>query len=147
MAAAPRMDSRVLSAFDKLGFKMNVDSTVSYAGYFDAKTRRIILRKEDQTVYHELGHFLAFVTGNIDKSASFNSVYAQEMSKYTGANKAYATQNSSEYFAESVKDYMLNAAELRSSRPQTYAAVEDALNKLTDAQIAKVQKIYGPVWK
>lgn len=145
--AAPRMDSRVISAFDKLGFTMKVDSTVSYAGHFDAKTRTIILRKEDETSYHELGHFLAFITGNADKSSAFTAVYNQEKSKYTGINKAYATQNSSEYFAESVKDYMVNAAVLRSSRPLTYGAIEDALNKVTDAQISKILKIYGPIWK
>ncbi len=32
---------------------------------------------------------------------------------------------------------------LKSSRPQTYAAVQNALNQITDAQIAKIQKIYG----
>lgn len=145
--AAPLMDGRVLAAFDKLGFKISVDSTVSYAGFFDAKTRSLILRKEDETVYHELGHFLAFIAGNADKAAAFNSVYTQEKGSYTGINKAYATQNSSEYFAESVKDYMLNPAALRASRPLTCKAIEDTLNKVTDAQIDKVQKIYGPIWK
>ena len=61
-------------------------------------------------------------------------------------NKAYVTQNASEYFAESVKDYILNNASLKSSRPQTYAAVQNALNQITDAQIAKIQKIYGAFW-
>ena len=51
-----------------------------------------------------------------------------------------------EYFAESVKDYILNNASLKSSRPQTYAAVQNALNQITDAQIAKIQKIYGAFW-
>ncbi len=49
-------------------------------------------------------------------------------------------------FAESVKDYILNNASLKSSRPQTYAAVQNALNQITDAQIAKIQKIYGAFW-
>ena len=55
-------------------------------------------------------------------------------------------KNASEYFAESVKDYILNNASLKSSRPQTYAAVQNALNQITDAQIAKIQKIYGAFW-
>ena len=57
------------------------------------------------------------------------------------------TQNASEYFAESVKDFILNNSALKSSRPQTYEAVQNALNMITDAQIAKIQKIYGPFWK
>ena len=33
------------------------------------------------------------------------------------------------------------------TRPKTYAAIKSALSKLTNAQIAKIQKIYGPLWK
>lgn len=144
---APLMDSRVISAYDKLGFKLAIDSSVSYAGYFDARTRMITLQMEDNTVYHELGHFLAFISGNTDKTSSFTAIYNQEKSKFTGVNKAYVTQNSSEYFAESMKDYCLNPGALKSTRPKTYAALTEALDKVTDAQVNKVLTVYGPVWK
>lgn len=144
---APLMDARVLSAYEELGFTVTVDSTVAYAGCFDAKTQTITLKKADATVYHELGHFLAFITGNTDKSSSFTAIYNQEKSKFNGTNKAYATQNSSEYFAESVKDYIVNAASLKSTRPKTYGAVTEAMNKVTDTQLAKVVAMYGPIWK
>lgn len=144
---APMMDSRVISAYNKLGFKVMVDSSVSYAGHFDARTRTITLRGEDDTIYHELGHFLAFISGNTDKTSSFLSVYNLEKSKFTGVNKAYATQNSSEYFAESVKEYIVQPAALKSARPKTYQAITEALNKMTDAQVTKVQTLYAPVWK
>ena len=114
---APKMDSKVVNAFKTLGFKIVIDSTKNYSGYFDAKTKTITLKKEDDTVYHELGHFLAFVAGNYDTSSSFKSVYNAEKSKYTGVNKAYVIQNSSEYFAESVRDYVLNKAALKKARP------------------------------
>ncbi|MDO4274079.1 MAG: hypothetical protein Q4D16_10440 [Eubacteriales bacterium] len=144
---APMMDSRVISAYNKLGFKVIVDSSVTYAGHFDAKTRTITVRSEDDTIYHELGHFLAFISGNSDQTSSFLSVYNLEKSKFTGVNKAYATQNSAEYFAESVKDYIVQPAALKSARPQTYQAITEALNKMTDAQVTKVQTLYAPVWK
>lgn len=143
----PLMDGRVVYAYEKLGFKLMVDSSVSYAGHFDARTRTITLQMEDDTVYHELGHFLAFITGNTDKSSSFVEAYNQEKSKFTGVNKAYATQNSSEYFAESMKDYCLNPGALKSARPKTYAALTQALNIVTDAQVQKVLTLYAPVWK
>lgn len=146
-AVAGKMDSRVLSAYQKLGFKVYVDSSVNYSGYFDARSRSITMRQLDDSVYHELGHFLAFIAGNVDKTSSFQSVYAAEKENVTSFNKAYVTQNSSEYFAESVKDFILNNSSLKSTRPQTYAAVESALNQITDAQIAKIEKIYGPFWK
>ena len=143
---APMMDSRILNAYTKLGFTVEVDSSVSYAGHFDAATRKIVLQHADNTIYHELGHFVAFISGNTDKSSAFQSIYSQEKSKFTGINKVYVTQNSSEYFAESVKDYILQPSVLKSGRPQTYQAVSDAFNKITDAQVTKIQTVYGPIW-
>ena len=131
-SVAGKMDNRVIAAYQQLGF--------------DARSRSITMKQIDDSVYHELGHFLAFIAGNADKTASFQSIFAAEKANVTAFNKAYVTQNASEYFAESVKDYILNNASLKSSRPQTYAAVQNALNQITDAQIAKIQKIYGAFW-
>ena len=145
-SVAGKMDNRVIAAYQQLGFKLVVDPSVNYSGYFDARSRSITMKQIDDSVYHELGHFLAFIAGNADKTASFQSIFAAEKANVTAFNKAYVTQNASEYFAESVKDYILNNASLKSSRPQTYAAVQNALNQITDAQIAKIQKIYGAFW-
>ena len=145
---APKANKKVRDAFNKLGFKIHVNSTVkNYTGYFNARDRKITLIASDNTVYHELGHFLAFVVGNADQTAAFKKIYNAEKSKVTAFNKAYVTQNASEYFAESFKDYTLNNSKLKSTRPKTYAAIKSALSKLTSAQIAKIQKIYGPLWK
>lgn len=146
-ALAPKMDKRVLSAYQTMGFKVYVDSSVSYAGYFNARDRSITLREESENVYHELGHFLAFISGNTDQTSAFKAIYSQEMAKYSGYNAAYVTQNSAEYFAESTRDYILNGAALKSARPNTYAALEAALNKVTDAQVSKLMKMYASVWK
>ena len=116
-------------------------------GHFDAKTRMITLQCEDSTIYHELGHFLAFVAGNVDTTSSFEAVYNSEKSKFTGVRKAYATQNASEYFAESVLNYVENPSALKSQRPQTYEAIVNALSKVTDAQITKIMNVYKVVWK
>ena len=145
-SVAGKMDNRVIAAYQQLGFKIVVDPSVNYSGYFDARSRSITMKQIDDSVYHELGHFLAFIAGNVDKTASFQSIFAAEKANVTAFNKAYVTQNASEYFAESVKDYILNNASLKSSRQQTYAAVQNALNQITDAQIAKIQKIYGAFW-
>ena len=144
---APQMDSRVLNAYTKMGFTVTVDPSVSYAGHFDAKTRMITLQCEDSTIYHELGHFLAFVAGNVDTTSAFEAVYNSEKSKFTGVRKAYATQNASEYFAESVLNYVENPSALKSQRPQTYEAIVNALSKVTDAQITKIMNVYKVVWK
>ena len=141
---APKANKKVRDAFNKLGFKIYINSTVkNYTGYFNARDRKITLIASDNTVYHELGHFLAFVVGNADQTAAFKKIYNAEKSKVTAFNKAYITQNASESF----KDYTLNNSKLKSTRPKTYAAIKSALNKLTNAQVAKIQKVYGPLWK
>lgn len=143
------LDSRVSKAFTELGFKVIVDPSVSYAGHFEARYQRITLKKENNTLYHEMGHFLAFIAGNVDKSGSFVSVYNAERDKYTATNKAYVTQNSSEYFAESFKNYTENPSALKASRPRTYTAIVNALDKVTDSQISKMKSTYSRlgIWK
>ena len=103
-------------------------------------------KEADETIYHELGHFLAFIAGNVDQSSAFASVYNSEKAKFTGYNKAYATQNAAEYFAESVKDYMLNGAALSSQRPNTYKAIQSALNTVTTARADAILKAYSSIW-
>lgn len=141
-SAAPKMDNRVLNAFTKLGFVVKVDSSVSYSGHFDARTGTITMKKMDETIYHELGHFLSFIADYADESAEFVSIYNSEKSKVTGYNKVYVTQNAAEYFAESVKDYMLNPGSLQSQRPKTYKAVVNALSKVTANQIEMYKSFY-----
>ena len=145
-AAAPKVDSRVSKAFTTLGFTASVNPSVNYSGLFDARTRTITLKAGDETIYHELGHFVAFIAGNVDQSAAFQQIFASEQSKYTAYNKAYVVQNSSEYFAESFKNYTLDPGALKASRPQTYAAVEAAVSAITDAQVAKIKTVYRAVW-
>lgn len=143
---APQVDSRVSSAFNTLGFKVTVNPSVSYSGLFDARTRTITLKQVDSTIYHELGHFVAFIAGNVDTSSAFQEVFNQEKSKYTAYNKSYVLANSSEYFAESFKNYTENPTALQAQRPQTYAAIETALSKITSSQISRIASVYAAIW-
>lgn len=143
---APEVSSNVRSAFKKLGFTVKILPNVNYAGKFVAKDKAIYLSREDEVIFHELGHFIAFVAGNADKTTSFKEIYEAEKSKYTRANIAYATQNSSEYFAESYYEYILYRSTLKANRPRTYNALISAVNKITDDQVAKILSIYGPIW-
>lgn len=150
---APKANKKVRDAFNKLGFKIHVNSTVkNYTGYFNARDRKITLIASDNTVYHELGHFLAFVVGNADQTAAFKKIYNAEKSKVTAFNKAYVTQNASEYFAESYRDYVLNKNTLRSSRPLTFQYIEKALSDLHDmpeSRFARMHDSYAKagIWK
>lgn len=144
--AAPKLDERLKNAFETLGFKIEINPNVSYAGVFDARMQLITLKSAGDTVYHEMGHFLGFLAGNVDRSAAFQKVYTEEKAKYTASNKAYVLSSPSEYFAESFKNYTLNPSELKQNRPKTYAAITEALNKITTAHVAKVQAVYQVIW-
>ena len=146
-ALAPKANSQVLSAYETLGFTVTINSSASYSGLFDARTRSITLKSAGDTAYHELGHFVAFVAGNIDTSSAFKAIYNEEKSAYKEYNKSYVLSSSSEYFAESFKQYTLNPGGLKASRPKTYAAIETALSKITSAQLSKIATVYGAIWK
>jgi len=143
---APLVDGRVKTAYEALGFTVEVNPAVSYTGYFTAREQKITLRRNDDTVYHELGHFVAFVAGNVDTKPAFMEVYQEEKDLMEGMRKAYATQNSSEYFAESFREYTLDPVTLQNKRPKTYQSIVDALNVVTETQTSRILAVYGAFW-
>lgn len=144
---APLLDSRVANAFETLGFKVVIDPSVSYSGYFDAKAQSITLRAANDTIYHEVGHFLAFIAGNVDRSTNFQSVYGAEKASFPGMNKVYATQSASEFYAESYREYVLHKGDLVAKCPKTSSTLEASLNTVTDTQIKKLKIAYSAYWK
>lgn len=145
-AVAPKADKKLLDAYEKLGFEITINPNVSYSGFFSARDQMITLKRSDSTIYHELGHFLAFVAGNMDLSVDFKNVYNAEKAKYTAYNKAYVTSSSSEYFAESYRNYVENPGALKSERPQTFAAMEEALSRITEERVQKIWNVYSVLW-
>lgn len=129
-----KVNSKVINAFNTLRFRIDPNPAKAnadkYTGKFDASERTITVKVMDGTVYHELGHFLAFIAGNYDKTSAFVNVYNAEKNLYGEYNKDYAIGSSSEYFAESFCQYVLDPSGLKNSRPKTYAAIEDALKKI-----------------
>ena len=145
-SVAPAADARVLNAFESIGCKVVVNPSVSYSGCFDARNRTITLKKLDSTIYHELGHFVEFVGGTTAVKNAIANAYNTEKSKYTASNKAYVLQSSSEYFAESFKNYCENPSALKQSRPNTYDAVVQALSVITDSRVNMLKGVYASVW-
>ena len=83
----------------------------------------------------------------MDVSGEFQTVYNNEKSRYTESNKSYVLSSSAEYFAESYRNYVENPAALKAERPQTYAAMEEALGRVTNDRVDKIWKVYSVVWK
>ena len=147
---APKAHANVLSAYEKMGFTVNVDSTVNYSGKFDAKTQSITVQQNsDEAVYHELGHFVAFVAGNADQTAEFKAIYEKEKAAFKGTrnNDAYIKSSVPEYFAESYQDYVERPDTLKSARPQTYKFIADSVAKVTDARASFLVQLYANIWK
>ena len=144
---AQKMPSNVISAYEALGFKVIVDPSAAASGHFVAKTRTTTIRSTDTTIYHEIGHFIAFAAGNVDQTSNFESIYQSEKGSFSGTNKIYAQQRASEFFAESVREYTVgDKAGLKAKCPKTYAAIESAIAKITDSQVALLKRAYGSVW-
>ena len=104
-----------------------------------------VLRMRQSTMNWDIS--LLFVAGNVDRTSAFAAVFITAKNpNLTGINRSYATQNSSEYFAESVLEYVTSPSTLKRQRPKTYAAIVEALNKITDERVQRVMDIYGPFW-
>lgn len=150
--AAPKMYYVVRKAFKDLKFTVSIDPNVNYSGYFNAKNQLISINAKHysaskDTVYHELGHFIAFMAGNVDTKADFIAIYNAEKGKLTGSSAAYARQNSSEYFAECVRILMLAPSSLKRNCPRTYNAIASAVGKINDSRVASYKRAYGVYWK
>lgn len=140
---APKAHANVLKAFENLEFKIEINPTVNYSGYFSVKAHSITLKKNSSdTIYHELGHFVGWLAGNVDTSSAFTKIYNAEKGALKSANYQYVTQNSSEYFAESYKEYVLSPQNLKATRPQTYEYIANAVEKITDARTATIKAAY-----
>ena len=148
-ALAPKADGCVLHAFEYLKFEIERKYDASYTGYFSVKDRKIYLRQlNDTTIYHELGHFLAWLNDSKDTSASFKSIFNSEKKLMTSYTKAYCTQNSSEYYAESYREYCLDPKHLEKERPKTYKAIHDSvvyLSGISDSKLQNIKELYEQV--
>lgn len=141
-------DERVLTAFESLGFEMTITPTAPYSGVFSARNQKIDVRTPNGShLLHELGHFVSFIGSSADGTAEFQQIYAAEKGNYKEINASYVLRNSSEYFAESFKNYTEDGAKLKKERPQTYAYVEKVLNGITTASVQQVKNLYAPFWK
>ncbi|MDY3920348.1 MAG: hypothetical protein SOZ59_15375 [Candidatus Limivivens sp.] len=74
-----KADDNVLNAFETMGYTLKFNSSVSYAGVFDARKGYIELRKANSgNLLHELGHFVSFMNGGADSSSDFQQIFASE---------------------------------------------------------------------
>ena len=136
---APKMDSRVLNAFIQIGFRVDIDPSYFVSGRTMIAKKQIILRKADETIYHELGHFLFFLAGRQDNDEELLSVFKEEIDHFPGSNRLYASQNIEEYYGECTREFVLRPQALKNACPGTYECIEKDLGKINDQRIAAVR--------
>ena len=142
----------VAVAFQTLGQKVTINPQVSFAGLYSGQAQMITLKKESYmqdnigTVYHELGHFLACIAGNADRSSEFKQIYAAEKGNYQKYNRVYVTSSCYEFFAEAYKWYVLDPEYVKNNLPRTYAAVDAAVKKITPEHIQQAKQVFSCVW-
>ena len=98
-------------------------------------------------LYHELGHFVGFIAGNVDRNNEFLAIYSREKDNYTKLSKPYVCQNSSEFFAECYGLYITDPAYLKKNLPYSYNYIIQSIRKIDKTRVAKVKEAYAPYWK
>ena len=142
-----KADSRVVDSFVELGFTVKYDKNMSYAGLFSVAKHAIIMKSnKKEHVLHEMGHFVARLQNASDESAEFVKIYKAEKKKYNGAQKAYITSNSKEYFAQSFMEYTQNPTKLKKSRPQTYKFVKAQVEAIDQQDVDNMFAAYSWAW-
>lgn len=139
--------SVLMSAFNKLGFTVKINSKLSTAGNFSTSKHSIQLKTANADhLLHEMGHFLSCLKGNAAQTADFVKIYNVEKGKYSGSNKKYVTSTSDEYFAESYRDYVKQSAALKKQRPQTYNYIKNAVSNISQQDIDSMYQRYSWAW-
>ncbi|MCI8965874.1 MAG: hypothetical protein HFJ43_06005 [Clostridia bacterium] len=121
-------------AFSKTGFK--VDYRPGYTESSLSTKKKKIQCFSDESLVHEIGHFLALINDQKCYTPEFIKIYEEEKSSYFGKDKGTALQSSGEYFACCYQQYLSNPSELKAKMPKSYQVIEDCLNAV-DSELIK----------
>lgn len=145
------VDKKVYNAFCELGFTFCINPSLPTTGRFSVREQNIQLKRGYSSyLIHELGHFLSIVKGHnayIDETDTFKAIYEAEKNAYQGNNKRYVTSDTSEYFAESFRDYTEDAAALKRQRPRTYDYIHKAVSSLSGSDITAFRNACRWMWE
>ena len=146
---APLAPQNVKDVFNQLGFGVVVDPGFKLGeGYFNGNFKRVTVTNGTmEHVYHELGHFVAAMTGNTDTCSAFQQLFREEAQNFKGTYKGYAqTHGAAEYFAEAFREYILHPNDLKSWVPKTYDYIKKIISRVTPEQAEKFRQTYSRRW-
>ena len=92
------------------------------------KTQRAITK----STLHEVGHYLDYKFGIINRSDDFQRVYEAEKDnfKVVGGSATYARSSSQEYFGEAFQQCILHPESMQTNAPMTYAFIMALVGQL-----------------
>ncbi|MBR2765414.1 MAG: hypothetical protein IKE03_05480 [Blautia sp.] len=143
---AGRLPVKILNAFKKYNFKVIVSPGMSESGKFDEMGGIIRIRDlHSPEIYHEMGLFLAFASLYPVSSDDYEAIIREETDNYWWSRPDLIRKNSSEYFAESLKEYAFHPAAFEKVCPKSVQAVKQAIKDLSSEDSEIMMALYGHI--
>ena len=115
----------------RINRKLNYSSLIK--GYTDLTYKRIWIDNRDVcvgTIFHEIGHFVEFNSGNPENSDLFHNIYVNEVNVFRSIynTNIHNTSSEVEYFAEAFQVYLQNPELLQSYCPNTFNFIQNCVS-------------------
>ena len=82
----------------------------------------------ENVTYHELGHFVAWITDRSDLTNKMQQLKKEEDKRHT--------ENATEYFADSYMRWVLNRNQLKKEQPRTYQYIKEQIDYISKTPIS-----------
>ena len=82
----------------------------------------------ENVTYHELGHFVAWITDRSDLTNKMQQLKKEEDKRHT--------ENAAEYFADSYMRWVLNRNQLKKEEPRTYQYIKEQIDYIRKTPIS-----------
>lgn len=146
--AAPKAEQKILDIFNATGFKLkyrnignwtygltsiyDYDKSITLSTELLDTSKRIWKGSEQITLenvtYHELGHFVAWITDRSDLTNKMQQLKKEEDKRHT--------ENAAEYFADSYMRWVLNRNQLKKEQPRTYQYIKEQIDYIRKTPIS-----------
>lgn len=145
--AAPKAEQKILDIFNATGFKLkyrnignwtygltctyDYDKSITLSTELFDTSKRIWKGNEQITLenvtYHELGHFVAWITDRPDLTRKMQQLKKEEDKRHT--------ENAAEYFADSYMRWVLNRKQFKKEQPRTYQYIKEQIDYISKTPI------------